>query len=220
MSNQMSIPAKLASILIILFAAACSNDKPQSNTEKNSTNNTHNKDTNMTSETSNSTVLVELETSKGTITLELNKEKAPATVNNFLNYLEAGHYNGTVFHRVIPGFMIQGGGFEPGMKQKKTNAPVLNEANNGLQNNNLTIAMARTGDPHSATAQFFINVKDNDFLNFSSETQQGWGYTVFGQVVEGGEAVKAIETVATGQSGGHGDVPQEDVLIVSAKVKQ
>src|SRR3984957_8533803 len=129
--------------------------------------------------------MVELHTNHGVIKIELNAEKAPKSVENFLTYVKQGHYDGTVFHRVIDGFMIQGGGFTPGMEQKPTNAPVDNEADNGLKNEKGTLAMARTNDPHSATAQFFINVKDNDFLNFSSPTAQGWGYCVFGKVVEG-----------------------------------
>ena len=159
------------------------------------------------------TVTVRMETSKGTIVLELDAEKAPATVANFVEYARAGFYDGTLFHRVIPGFMIQGGGFEPGMKQKKTRAPIKNEADNGLANKTGTIAMARTSDPHSATAQFFINVKDNDFLNYRAPTTQGWGYCVFGRVVDGMDVVHAIEQVATGQRGMHGDVPLEDVVI-------
>lgn len=205
----------LISLVLVFIASACAND----DTQTNSTTTSSIQDTTMTNDTNANLVVVKLETSMGNISLELNKEKAPATVNNFLNYLNDGHYNGTIFHRVIPGFMIQGGGFEPGMQQKRTNAPVLNEANNGLRNDNLTIAMARTSDPHSASSQFFINVKDNDFLNFSSETAQGWGYAVFGRVIDGAETVKAIEGVATGQSGGHGDVPNEDVVIISATVQ-
>jgi len=139
--------------------------------------------------------MVELHTNHGVIKLELDAEKAPKSVENFLSYVKAGHYDNTVFHRVIDGFMIQGGGFEPGMKQKPTQAPVDNEANNGLKNVKGSVAMARTNDPHSATAQFFINVNDNDFLNHSSPTPQGWGYTVFGKVVEGIEVVDAIRKV-------------------------
>jgi peptidyl-prolyl cis-trans isomerase B (cyclophilin B) len=159
---------------------------------------------------------VDLQTSKGTIRIELDDAKAPLSSRNFLAYVDAGHYNGTVFHRVIPSFMIQGGGFEPGMKQKPTQAPINNEANNGLKNDHYTLAMARTSAPHSATAQFFINTTDNGFLNFKSESPQGWGYAVFGKVVSGQDVVDAIEKVATGSRGGHGDVPTEDVLIVSA----
>jgi len=155
----------------------------------------------------------------GTITLELDAAKAPATVSNFLAYVQSGHYNGTIFHRVIPGFMIQGGGFEPGMFQKATGKPIQNEANNGLRNDRYTIAMARTSDPHSATAQFFINVADNDFLNHSAPTAQGWGYAVFGRVIAGTEVVDRIAAVPTGQRGFHGDVPKQDVLIEKAVVR-
>ncbi|MBL0726320.1 peptidylprolyl isomerase [Piscinibacter sp. HJYY11] len=161
---------------------------------------------------------IELQTSKGNIRLELDEAKAPVTVANFVSYVEKGHYDGTVFHRVIKGFMIQGGGFEPGMKQKPTDAPIQNEANNGLKNNHYTIAMARTSAPHSASAQFFINSTDNDFLNFKSESPNGWGYAVFGKVVSGQEVVDAIEGVKTGNRGGHGDVPLEDVVITKALV--
>jgi peptidyl-prolyl cis-trans isomerase B (cyclophilin B) len=152
----------------------------------------------------------------GTITLELDSEKAPKTVENFLSYVNKGHYNNTIFHRVIPGFMIQGGGMEPGMGQKPTDAPITNEANNGLKNNNYTVAMARTGDPHSATAQFFINVADNGFLNHTAPSQQGWGYAVFGKVVSGQDVVDRIKAVKTGRKGFHDDVPKEDVVIEKA----
>ena len=161
---------------------------------------------------------VKLTTNHGDIVIELDAEKAPETVKNFLAYVEAGHYDNTIFHRVINGFMIQGGGFEPGMKQKATQAPVKNEANNGLKNDAGTIAMARTQDPHSATAQFFINVADNDFLNFKAENIQGWGYCVFGRVTEGMDVVNAIKGVKTGSSGFHQDVPKEDVVIQRAGV--
>ncbi len=156
---------------------------------------------------------VHMQTSKGTIVLELDAEKAPETVANFLDYARAGFFDGTIFHRVIPGFMIQGGGFEPGMRQKSTREPIKNEADNGLRNDLGTIAMARTPDPHSATAQFFINAKDNGFLNFSAPNAQGWGYCVFGKVTEGLDVVKDIEQVATTSRYGHQDVPQEDVVI-------
>lgn len=161
---------------------------------------------------------VELQTNHGNIRVELDDAKAPTTVANFLAYVEKGHYNGTVFHRVIKGFMVQGGGFEPGMKQKPTDAPIQNEANNGLKNDHYTLAMARTSAPHSASAQFFINTTDNDFLNFKSESASGWGYAVFGKVVAGKEVVDAIEGVKTGNKGGHGDVPLEDVVITQATV--
>jgi len=153
---------------------------------------------------------------KGVITLELDAEKAPKTVANFLAYVNKGHYTNTVFHRVIPGFMVQGGGFEPGMKQKPTDAPVENEANNGLKNNKYTVAMARTQAPHSASAQFFINASDNGFLNHTAPSLQGWGYAVFGKVVSGSDVVDAIEGVKTGSKAGHGDVPLEDVIIEKA----
>jgi peptidyl-prolyl cis-trans isomerase B (cyclophilin B) len=161
---------------------------------------------------------VELQTSKGNVRIELDDANAPESVKNFIAYVNKGHYDGTVFHRVIRGFMIQGGGFEPGMKQKPTDAPVKNEANNGLKNDKYTLAMARTSDPHSATAQFFINASDNAFLNFKSESGSGWGYTVFGKVVSGQDVVDAIEGVKTGRKGSHDDVPLEDVLIERAVV--
>jgi len=161
---------------------------------------------------------VKLTTNHGDIVLELDAEKAPETVKNFLAYVEAGHYNNTVFHRVINGFMIQGGGFEPGMKQKPCGEPIQNEANNGLKNDAGTIAMARTNAPHSATAQFFINVADNDFLNHRSPDMQGWGYCVFGKVSEGMDVVEKIKGVKTGSSGFHQDVPKEDVVIQSAEI--
>ncbi|MEK8027164.1 MAG: hypothetical protein RLY78_1601 [Pseudomonadota bacterium] len=159
---------------------------------------------------------VELTTSAGTLRLELDDQKAPQTVANFLAYVNAGHYDGTIFHRVIKGFMVQGGGFTAEMQQKPTQAAIPNEASNGLKNDKYTLAMARTNAPHSATAQFFINATDNDFLNFRSETPQGWGYAVFGKVVEGTEIVDAIEKVRTGRKGFHDDVPLEDVLILKA----
>lgn len=157
-------------------------------------------------------------TNHGSFVVELNAEKAPKTVANFIEYVNAGFYNGTIFHRVISNFMIQGGGFEVGMGQKKTNPTIENEANNGLKNDLYTIAMARTSDPHSATAQFFINATDNDFLNFTAPTGSGWGYAVFGKVVEGTEVVDAIRKVKTTRSGGHSDVPVEDVIIEKAEM--
>jgi peptidyl-prolyl cis-trans isomerase B (cyclophilin B) len=159
------------------------------------------------------TKTVEMTTSMGAIRIELDDEKAPQSVSNFLAYAGKGHYDGTVFHRVIKGFMIQGGGFAPGMKQKDAGEPIANEANNGLKNTKYTLAMARTSAPHSATAQFFINAKDNDFLDFKSESPQGWGYAVFGRVVSGNDVIDRIEGVRTGRSGFHDDVPLEDVLI-------
>jgi peptidyl-prolyl cis-trans isomerase B (cyclophilin B) len=161
---------------------------------------------------------VQLETSAGNILVELDAEKAPLSAQNFIDYVKAGHYDNTVFHRVIPGFMVQGGGFEPGMKQKPTQAPIANEAGNGLKNEKYTLAMARTSAPHSATAQFFINTTNNEFLNFKSETPQGWGYAVFGRVVEGMDVVDRIEGVKTGRKGFHDDVPLEDVVIRHATI--
>ena len=159
---------------------------------------------------------VELQTSLGLIRVELDDAKAPQSVANFIDYVQKGHYDGTVFHRVIKGFMIQCGGFAPGMTQKPSGTQIQNEANNGLKNDRYTLAMARTSAPHSATAQFFINGTDNDFLNFKSESASGGGYAVFGKVVDGTDVVDAIEKVKTGSRGGHGDVPLEDVLIVRA----
>ena len=160
---------------------------------------------------------VKLHTSMGDITLALDAENAPATVENFLTYVRDGHYDNTIFHRVIDGFMIQGGGMEPGMKQKPTRKPVANEAGNGIKNQKYTVAMARTSDPHSATAQFFINVADNAFLDYKGPSAQGWGYCVFGKVVEGSDVVDRIKAVATGTSGFHQDVPREDVVIRKAE---
>ena len=162
--------------------------------------------------------LVDLETSQGTIRVELDDASAPKSAANFADYVRAGHYDGTVFHRVIKGFMIQGGGFEPGMNQKRVRAPIANEANNGLKNRHYTLAMARTSDPHSASSQFFINVADNDFLDFRSADAQGWGYCVFGKVSSGMEVVDAIRQVKTGANGFHQDVPQDDVFIERAEV--
>jgi peptidyl-prolyl cis-trans isomerase B (cyclophilin B) len=162
--------------------------------------------------------MIRLHTNFGTIVLDLDQEKAPETVKNFVGYVEAGHYDNTVFHRVIDGFMIQGGGFEPGMKQKPCKAPIRNEADNGLKNGAYTVAMARTSDPHSATAQFFINVADNDFLDFKASDDTGWGYCVFGKVVEGAEVVDKIRGVETGNSGSQRDVPKDDVIIRRAEI--
>lgn len=163
---------------------------------------------------------VRMQTNKGAIILQLDAEKAPETTANFVEYAKSGFYDGTIFHRVIPSFMIQGGGFESGMTQKATRAPIKNEADNGLKNDLGTIAMARTSDPNSATAQFFINSKNNDFLNHTAPTAQGWGYCVFGKVVEGIEVVQEIEKVATGARGGHQDVPKEDVIIEKVTVEE
>jgi peptidyl-prolyl cis-trans isomerase B (cyclophilin B) len=162
--------------------------------------------------------MIKLNTNFGTITLELFADKAPATVENFINYVKDGFYDGTIFHRVINGFMIQGGGMEPGMKEKSTRAPIKNEADNGLSNETGTVAMARTNDPHSASAQFFINVSNNTFLDHRSPTPDGWGYAVFGKVVDGMDVVERIKAVETGNAGFHQDVPVEDVILESAEV--
>lgn len=164
--------------------------------------------------------MIKMNTNKGTIVIELDAEKAPITAENFLQYARDGFYDGTIFHRVIDGFMIQGGGMQPGMIEKETRAPIKNEADNGLKNERGTIAMARTPDPDSASSQFFINVKDNHFLNFSSPTPDGWGYCVFGKIVEGMEVVDTIKGVATGSHGSHQDVPVEDVVIESVEVEE
>ena len=162
--------------------------------------------------------MIKLHTNHGVITLELFDDKAPETVANFKEYVKSGHYDGTIFHRVISNFMIQGGGFEPGLKQKATRSTIKNEANNGVGNAIGTVAMARTSDPHSASAQFFINVADNDFLNHSAETTQGWGYAVFGAVTDGMDVIEKIKAVATTSKSGHQDVPQEDVIIEKAEI--
>lgn len=209
--------------LVLLMLSAC-NDQPQAmeqsaSAAKKATQTTKTaglKEPNDLNKDPNPMVI--LKTNLGDIELELDAEKAPLSVDNFLGYVEKGHYDGTIFHRVIPGFMIQGGGFASGMSQKSTEAPILNEANNGLLNDQFTIAMARTSEPHSATSQFFINVNNNAALNFTSETGGGWGYAVFGKVVNGQEVVKNIEVVATGRVGPHGDVPMQDVVIESAVI--
>ena len=162
--------------------------------------------------------MIKLTTNHGAITLDLDAAKAPVTVENFLSYVETGHYANTVFHRVIDGFMIQGGGFAPGMKQKPTQGEIKNEADNGLKNDKYTVAMARTSEPHSASSQFFINVGDNGFLDHTAPTPQGWGYCVFGRVTAGQDVVDKIKGVKTGKSGFHGDVPLEDVIIEKAEV--
>lgn len=164
--------------------------------------------------------IVQFDTNMGTITLELNEQAAPVTVANFIDYVESGHYDSTIFHRVIDGFMIQGGGMDANMNEKRTGTPIKNEADNGLKNDVGTIAMARTSDPHSATAQFFINVKNNDFLNYSSPSPQGWGYAVFGKVIDGMDVVNQIKDVPTGRYGYHADVPTTPIVINSAKVIQ
>ena len=165
-------------------------------------------------------VMVEMHTSKGLITLELDAEKAPVTVANFIEYVNSGHFDGTIFHRVIPGFVIQGGGLESGMKEKPTQAPIENEADNGLKNVTGSICMARTNDPHSATSQFFINLKDNQFLDHTEKSPQGWGYAVFGKVTQGEEVLDKIRSVQTGSQGGHQDVPTDPIIIESISVTE
>ncbi|HMV05465.1 MAG TPA: peptidylprolyl isomerase [Accumulibacter sp.] len=162
--------------------------------------------------------MIKLHTNFGVIGIEVDSEKAPLSAKNFVDYVTAGHYDNTIFHRVIPGFMVQGGGFAPGMKQKPCREPIRNEADNGLRNDAYTVAMARTNEPHSATAQFFINVVNNDFLNHRAPSAEGWGYCVFGRVVEGSEVVDKIKSVKTGSSGFHRDVPLEDVVIERAEL--
>ncbi len=197
---------QILSIVIIfaLMACATSASYAQQESNKDMTDNKHPK--------------VRLTTSKGIIELELDAEKAPKTVANFLHYVKKGHYDGVIFHRVIPGFMIQGGGMEPGMKERDTDQTVENEADNGLKNEAGSIAMARTNDPQSASAQFFINTVDNAFLNHKSKDMMGWGYAVFGKVSKGMDVVKAIESVPTGSHGPYSDVPKEDVIIEKAEV--
>jgi peptidyl-prolyl cis-trans isomerase B (cyclophilin B) len=165
-------------------------------------------------------VMVEMVTSKGVIKLELDAEKAPITVANFIEYVKSGHFEGTIFHRVIPGFVIQGGGMQSGMREKPTNAPIQNEADNGLKNLTGTICMARTNDPHSATSQFFINLKDNSFLDHTAKDPQGWGYAVFGKVTEGMDVVEAIAAVRTGNAGYHQDVPVDDIVIEKVSLSE
>lgn len=164
--------------------------------------------------------MIILETNQGNIAIKLAADKTPATAENFKNYVKQGYYNGTIFHRVIDGFMIQGGGFEPGMQQKKSGEPIDNEADKGLSNKRGTISMARTSDPHSATAQFFINVKDNAFLDHKNKTTDGWGYCAFGEVVEGMDIVDKIKAVGTTFRAGHQDVPENDVVITKAFIKE
>jgi len=161
---------------------------------------------------------VKLTTSMGDIVLQLDAENAPLSVENFVNYVNNGHYDGLIFHRIIPGFMVQGGGLEPGMKERPNLSPIQNEADNGLKNNKGTIAMARTNDPHSATSQFFINLTDNDFLNHTAKDPRGWGYAVFGEVIEGSDVVDSMGTVQTGNVAGHGDVPNIDVVLIKAEI--
>ena len=201
----------IASLALLGAVHAQSTAKPANPVQKTSP-------TPPTKPTSKGSNMVKFTTNYGAFTLQLDAAKAPKTVENFLQYVRDGHYTGTIFHRVIANFMVQGGGFEPGMRQKPTRAPVANEADNGLKNDLYTVAMARTSDPHSASAQFFINVKNNDFLNFTSPTGSGWGYAVFGKVTEGMDVVDKIRAVQTGQKGMHGDVPVVDVVVEKAEI--
>ncbi len=208
MIHRVLIPSARISSLVITAALAFG---PAGASQAASTTSTE-------GQSMSTTPRVKLQTSMGDMVIQLDAEKAPKTVDNFLTYVKEGFYDGTIFHRVIGNFMIQGGGFEPSMKQKATHETVENEANNGLKNDRYTLAMARTSDPHSATAQFFINVADNDFLNFTAPTPNGWGYAVFGKVVEGTEVVDQIKGVKTGTKGFHQDVPTDDVIIEKATV--
>ncbi len=190
---------------LVLSLTACSADNT---TSVEATNATQSHGDTMTANPQ-----VKIETTLGDITLELDAKNAPVSTENFISYVKEGHYDGTIFHRVIPNFMVQGGGMNPDMSEKASKAPIKNEANNGLKNDKGTVAMARTNDPHSASAQFFINIKDNDFLNFRSEDMQGWGYAVFGKVVDGMDVVDRIEKVQTGDNGFHQDVPQDPIIL-------
>ncbi len=205
----------LAVAALVLGATACANkDVPAKSQEEAAAQAVNTKNVNV----EDNKMYVLLKTNKGDIVLELDAKKAPETVKNFVNYVKDGQYDGTVFHRVIKGFMVQGGGMNAQMQERKTRAPIMNEADNGLKNNKYTVAMARTSDPDSATAQFFINTNDNDFLNFKSQTTQGWGYAVFGKVISGEKVVDAIESVATARKYPHDDVPVEPVTIEKAEV--
>jgi len=206
----------VAFISFFLLLSGCNAQEPSKEVTATQPTNVATK----TGEKMSTNPIVKLETNKGTITLELDAEKAPNSVENFVSYVKDGFYDGTIFHRVIPGFMIQGGGMNPDMSEKKNKSPIKNEANNGLKNDRGTIAMARTNDPHSATSQFFINLKDNGFLDHTSESPAGWGYAVFGKVIDGMDVVDEIAKVKTGNHGPHGDVPLESVVIEKATVEK
>jgi len=206
----------IAFISFFLLLSGCNAQEPSKEARAPQQTNVATK----TGEKMSTNPIVKLETNKGTITLELDAEKAPNSVENFVTYVNDGFYDGTIFHRVIPGFMIQGGGMNPDMSEKANKSPIKNEANNGLKNDRGTIAMARTNDPHSATSQFFINLKDNGFLDHTSESPAGWGYAVFGKVIDGMDVVDEIAKVKTGNHGPHGDVPLEPVVIEKATVEK
>jgi len=217
-ANKMTNIAKSNQLLIafvsfFMLLSGC-NAQEAAKTEKATESKTEMK----TGEKMSANPIIKMETSKGTVTIELDAEKAPLSVANFVSYVEDGFYDGLIFHRVIPNFMVQGGGMNPDMSEKATKAAIKNEANNGLKNDRGTLAMARTNDPHSATSQFFINLKDNDFLNHTSESPAGWGYAVFGKVTDGLDVIDEIEKVKTGNHGGHGDVPLEAVTIIKATI--
>ncbi len=207
----------LITTLLLSLLVACGGGKTSEIKAVKTNETTTDKPTKTTGEKM-SNPIIKMETSKGTITLELDAEKAPISAKNFVAYVEDGFYDGIIFHRVIPNFMIQTGGMNPDMSEKPNKGNIQNEANNGLKNDRGTLAMARTPDPHSASSQFFINLKDNDFLNFTSETSAGWGYAVFGKVTDGMDVVDEIAKVKTGNHGHHGDVPQEEVKIIKATV--
>lgn len=208
-SNQLLI----AFVTFFMLLTGCNAQEP-AKTEKATESKTEMK----TGEKMSANPIIKMETSKGTMTIELDAEKAPLSAANFVSYVEDGFYDGLIFHRVIPGFMVQGGGMKPDMSEKPNKAPIKNEANNGLKNLRGTLAMARTNDPHSATSQFFINLKDNGFLDYTSESPSGWGYAVFGKVTDGLDVIDEIEKVKTGNHGHHGDVPLEPVTIIKATV--
>ena len=208
-SNQLLV----AFVTFFMLLTGCNAQEP-AKTEKETESKTEMK----TGEKMSANPIIKMETSKGTMTIELDAEKAPLSAANFVSYVEDGFYDGLIFHRVIPGFMVQGGGMNPDMSEKPNKAPIKNEANNGLKNLRGTLAMARTNDPHSATSQFFINLKDNGFLDHTSESPAGWGYAVFGKVTDGIEVIDEIEKVKTGNHGPHGDVPLEPVTIIKATV--
>jgi cyclophilin family peptidyl-prolyl cis-trans isomerase len=215
-------PNQLSIVLFsfFFFITGCNANEPKTPEKSEKTTENQSTESNKTGEKMSTNPIIKLETSKGTVKIELDAEKAPNSTANFVQYVNDGFYDGLIFHRVIPNFMVQGGGMNPDMTEKGNKTPIQNEANNGLKNDRGTIAMARTNDPHSATSQFFINLKDNDFLNHTSESPAGWGYAVFGKVIEGLDVIDEIAKVKTGNHGGHGDVPLEPVAITKATVEK